>query len=117
MASLHRSFELVKEISLVSITVNPENDTPQILSDYARKFNANQKKWHFLTGDREKIHQVVIGSFKLGSIEEPVFHSTYLVLVDRFGLIRGYYDGMKQAEVNKLFKDAAALVQEKKLFK
>src|SRR3989338_10005685 len=113
MASLNRTFEEIDGITLVSITVNPEHDTPQILSQYAQKLNAIKNKWYFLTGPREKIEEIVLGSFKLGSVEEPIFHSGKLVLVDRYGYIRGYYEGTQQEEVNKIFKDAIALLKER----
>ena len=115
MASLHRTFELERDIDLVSFTVNPENDSPQALNDYAKKFNANTQKWFFLTGSREALTEVALKSFKLGDIKEPIFHSTYFTLVDRYGFIRGYYDGTQQEEVNRLFKDAARLLKESRL--
>ncbi len=112
MAALNRSFELVPEIALVSITVNPENDSAEVLKQYAQKQKANPN-WYFLTGTREDITTLAVKSFKLGDISEPIFHSTYFTLVDKNGLIRGYYDGTKQEDVNKLFKDAAMLIKEK----
>jgi len=113
MASLHRSFELVDGISLVSITVNPEFDSARVLKEYSKKYNANTKKWHFLTGAREEIKDLAVKSFKLGSIKEPVFHSPKFALVDRQGLIRGYYDGIQSGEISELFRDAALLLKEK----
>ncbi len=111
MASLNRSFELEKDIHLISFTVNPEQDSPEILSEYARRFKANTKKWHFLTGSREILTQIAVQSFKLGDIKEPIFHSAYICLVDREGRIRGYYDGMNKEEINRLFKEAAFLLK------
>lgn len=114
MASLSRAFEKVEGIHLVSITVNPEQDSPETLTRYAQTFQGNQKNWHFLTGPRETITQVAVGSFKLGDIQEPVFHSGSFPLVDSRGFIRGYYDGTKEKEVNRLFQDAVRLVKEAK---
>ena len=113
MASLFRSFELVKGVHQVSFSVNPEYDSPDILKKFAEKFKADTTKWHFLTGPREIIHELAVNSFKLGSIEEPTFHSSYFCLVDRNGYIRGYYEGINQEKVNALFKDAAKLSQER----
>lgn len=113
MAALNRSFELVKGISFVSFSVNPETDSPQILTQYAKKYTANTNRWHFLTGSREKITEIAVKSFKVGSIDEPIFHSAYFSLVDRNGLIRGYYQGTEQEAVNKLFHDTALLLKEK----
>ena len=110
MASLSRTFERVNDISLVSITVNPEQDSPEALALYARKFKG-KANWHFLTGPREAITQLAVESFKVGDIKEPVFHSALLPLVDSNGLIRGYYDGTKQEEINRLFRDAAHLAR------
>ena len=111
MASLNRSFELEKDIHLVSFTVNPEQDSPEILLEYAKKINANTKKWHFLTGSRDALTQIAVQSFKLGDIKEPIFHSAYICLVDRDGYIRGYYDGMNKEEINRLFKETSILLK------
>lgn len=111
MASLNRSFELEKDVHLVSFTVNPEQDSPQVLSEYAKKFKANTQKWHFLTGSREALTEIAVQSFKLGDIKEPIFHSSYFCLVDQEGRIRGYYEGMKKEGVNRLFKDASMLLR------
>jgi len=113
MAALHRSFELVDDVTLVSITVNPEFDSPEILQKYADKYNANTSKWRFLTGSRATIKALAVKSFKLGDIKEPVFHSAQFALVDRHGMIRGYYDGVQAGEVSDIFKDASRLIKEK----
>jgi len=113
MAALHRSFALVDDVTQVSITVNPEFDSSGVLQKYAEKYRANTSKWHFLTGTRAQITELVVKSFKLGSIEEPIFHSSKFALVDRRGLIRGYYDGVQPGEVSQLFNDTATLLREK----
>jgi len=112
MAALHRSFALMDGFAQVSITVNPEFDSSQVLKGYAKTYKANTGKWHFLTGSRDQIKELAIKSFKLGSIEEPVFHSAKFALVDRRGLIRGYYDGVQPGEVSQLFKDISKLLME-----
>ena len=112
MAALTRSFELVRAVDFVSISVNPEHDSPTVLKQYAEKYQAT-KRWHFLTGSRDVITDLAVKSFNLGDIKEPVFHSAYFSLVDRYGNIRGYYDGTKTEGLNRLFKDAAKLLKEK----
>ena len=111
MAQLHRSYVLADDVRLVSISVNPENDTPELLKTYAKKFKANTGRWLFLTGPLADIQKLVVGSFKLGKIDEPVFHSSYFTLVDREGRIRGYYDGMDKEKLARLFKDIATLLR------
>lgn len=113
MAQLYRSFQMVNGISFVSITVNPEFDTPVVLNEYAKKYGADKTKWHFLSGSRDVISRIAVEGFKLGSIEEPIFHSAKFVLVDRQLRIRGYYEGVDNEEVAKLFKNVAGLMKEK----
>ncbi len=110
MKSLYESFKLEPKMRLVSITVNPEQDTPATLKRYAKEAGADAKNWYFLTGERAVIRDLLINSFKLGDVKEPIFHSSYFALVDRAGLIRGYYDGTDDEAVAKLFKDAASLL-------
>ncbi len=112
LAALHRSYTLEKDVRMVSISVNPETDTPDVLKAYAKKYNANTDQWIFLTGPIEAIKKIAVESFKLGSVEEPVFHSPHFTLVDRDGRIRGYYDGTDTKAVSQLFKDIARLRKE-----
>lgn len=102
---LQKSFHQAERVKFVTITVNPENDSPEVLRRYAEKFEADTGQWIFLTGDRETITDLVVNSFKLGDINEPVFHSAKLTLVDGQGRIRGYYDGTSQRGVAKLLHD------------
>ncbi|MDP2654196.1 MAG: SCO family protein [Candidatus Omnitrophota bacterium] len=113
MASLYRSYELSPDVEFVSISVNPEQDTPEQLAAYAKKYKADTRKWHFLTGGRESIEGLVQNNFKLNSANDPVMHSGYFVLVDRQGRIRGYFDGTDSEKVRDLFKAIAALAREK----
>ena len=112
MAKLHRSYVLVNDVRLVSISVNPDTDTPAVLTAYAKRYKADTNKWFFLTGAETDIQKMVVGSFKLGKIDEPIFHSGYFTLVDRQGNIRGYYDGTDKDKVTQLFKDIAQLLKE-----
>ena len=116
MAELDR--ELPAEVALVSITVDPEHDTPEVLARYAERFEASQR-WSFLTGDPEAIYELSLDGFHLAvdpdpppemaSDEMPILHSTRFALVDARGRIRGYYDSMDRAEMERLARDAARL--------
>lgn len=111
MSQLARTFDQIPDVTFVSITVNPENDSPGVLKEYAEKYKYQKERWHFLTGIREEITDLVLNSFKLGSIEEPIFHSPHFALVDRQGWIRGYYDGTDKDKMKQLFKDINVLLK------
>lgn len=116
MSELQKPLEKT-DIHLVSFTVDPEKDTPEVLREYAGKVHAQPKRWDFLTGPREAIHSVSRDGFKLGlsdGAEEDggPTHTTRFVLVDRHGTIRGYYDALAPDSVTKLLADANHLFRE-----
>ncbi|MBI3829966.1 MAG: SCO family protein [Planctomycetes bacterium] len=107
----------VQDIRLVSFTLDPENDTPQVLKLYGERFGADPNKWLFLTGDKEKIQQLATQGFKLSALEGQdgvIVHSTHFVLVDNLSRIRGYYAGTDADALNKLRDDIEKLIQEAK---
>lgn len=110
--------QLPPGVQLVSVSVDPEHDTPEVLAAYAEKYEAGDD-WHFLTGSREVIYPLIRGGFKLGvqpadpeeegSSAEPITHSTRFVLVDAQGGIRGYYDAFDKAALGRLLRDVRRL--------
>jgi protein SCO1/2 len=116
MSELQKPLEKT-DIHLVSFTVDPEKDTPEVLQAYAERLHADAKRWDFLTGSRPAIYSLAQNGFKLavanGADEGgmPV-HSTRIVLVDRRGVIRGYYDALAPDAVTKLVADANHLFRE-----
>ena len=108
MAAIHHIFSKYVDVRMVSISVNPENDTPRALKAYSKKFNANER-WIFLTGLRADIQKLAVESFKMGDMKEIIFHSSLFVLVDRKGRIRGYYDGTDPERIEQLKKDLPAV--------
>lgn len=66
MARLQRDFADEPDLLLVSITVDPEHDTPEVLRAYAARFGAGEERWWFLTGPREAIYRLAIDGFRLG---------------------------------------------------
>jgi cytochrome oxidase Cu insertion factor (SCO1/SenC/PrrC family) len=101
----------------VSFTVDPEYDTPAVLAAYARDHGIQDDRWLFLTGDPGTMRTLVHDGFKLaventGTAEEPIVHSTRLVLVDRRGRVRGYYEAFEEEAVGKLLSDLRAVMRE-----
>lgn len=103
-----------KQVRFVSITVDPDHDTPEVLSAYARKYDADTQRWSFLTGPLAQIEETVVAGFKI-HIGEPkpnasdptlidIMHGEHFVLVDAEGTIRGYYRA-EAAELDELAAD------------
>jgi protein SCO1/2 len=115
MSELQKPLEKT-DIHLVSFSVDPEKDTPEVLRAYAEKLHAQPSRWDFLTGPRSEIYALTRDGFKLdisdGSDETGLRHSTLVVLVDRRGVIRGYYDALAPDAVTKLLADANHLLRE-----
>ena len=114
-------------VRFVSITVDPERDTPPVLRNYAEHFSADPDLWLFLTGDKAATVRLAQEGFKLGIGEEAnppdvvkktgeekeLFHSNRLILIDRKAQIRGYYSGIDAEAMVRLRRDLKTLLTEK----
>ncbi len=87
------------DVRIVSFSIAPEMDTPEVLRKYAARFHASEDHWFFLTGEREKIYNLArdIFQFTVKKVDDPTdpnayIHNTRIALVDRDGIIRGSYD-------------------------
>jgi protein SCO1/2 len=105
------------DVQLVSFSVDPEKDTPEVLRKYADNLHADPNRWTFLTGPKSAIYKLSHDGFKLaisdgGDAEGIPVHSTRLVLVDRRGQIRGYYDAVGVDAITKLVADTTHLLRE-----
>jgi len=107
---------LGQAVALVTYTVDPDTDTPEVLFKHARKYEANPFVWTFLTGTQQQLNDVIVGGFKLAKGERKqdqglfdIAHSDRLVLVDREGKVRGYYP-TDENSINKLMIDVGLLV-------
>ena len=119
MAKLQHQYATKPDFQLVSFTVDPERDTPQALTRYATKFQADGKRWYFLTGPKERIVRLVQEEFHLAvatfaSDAQPacvIGHSPRFVLVDKEARIRGYYDSRESEALVRLKNDIDSLVK------
>jgi len=105
---------LPQSVQLVSISVDPERDTPAVLAQYASRQGAQPGRWHFVTGEKAAIQRLTLQGFHLGYAEggpkeEPIVHSVRLILVDRQGEIRGRYDGTDPVSLDHLIQEAQEL--------
>jgi protein SCO1 len=95
------------DFNLISITVDPERDTPEILSKYADAFSADRGNWHFLTGDRGEIYSLIQEGFKMpvGEIKPgDILHTNRFVMIDPEGNYIDSFLGMNDEEFAKLKK-------------
>src|SRR5688572_13344424 len=114
MAQLQKQFPA--DVHLVSFSVDPERDTPAVLKQYAATFKADESRWHFLTGPKDKVVQLV-GEMKMPygesrNPDEPILHSDKLTLIDAEGNVREHYDSKDEEKLKKLVGDARALADE-----
>ena len=116
MSELQKPLEKT-DVHLVSFSVDPEKDTPEVLRGYAEKLQAEPARWDFLTGPKSTIYKLSHDGFKLavsdGTDAEGIpVHSTRMVLVDRHGQFRGYYDAAEADAMTKLVADTNHLLRE-----
>lgn len=106
------------KVQLVSISVDPARDTPDVLHKYAETAHADPEQWHFLTGPQQAIEDAVVRGFKLAVVREKddaqvdgfaIVHGTKFVLVDGKRQIRGYYDSNDAQSLQQLRHDVGAL--------
>lgn len=97
-------------VTFVSITVDPETDTPEILRKYADHYGADPQGWLFLTGTLPQIKQLAEQSFQVSV--ERVTHSDRLILIDRTGRVRGTYRGTDPQEVTRFKQRLGELVED-----
>ena len=116
LSALQEKFSNVADVRLVSISTDPEKDSPEVLQEYANRFKAGAN-WLFFTGEKQAIFSLANKGFKLSVTEErnnpePITHSTKLVLVDRAGVVRGFYEGIGADDSARLVTDVDRLRKE-----
>ncbi|MFN0032289.1 MAG: SCO family protein [Flavobacteriales bacterium] len=108
---------LENEVMFLSHTVKPEEDTPEVLMNYANSIGADLTSWHFVTGNADDIYDLaqqgyMLTAFPSDTAQGGVFHTDKFTLVDNEMHIRGYYDGTSTQSVDQLFDDLKTLLQE-----
>jgi protein SCO1/2 len=102
MKSLQDLLPPTSKAKLVTLTTDPDNDTPSVMKKYADRFGADTNRWTFLTGTKREIAALGSGSLKLSSVpvkldeqKDPVdlfIHGTYFVIVDKHSRLRGVFE-------------------------
>ncbi len=115
MQRLQTDLADLKSLRLVSFSVDPERDTPEVLRTYGERYDADPQRWLFLTGPMDRIYDIAIKGFKI-TVEAArenyqIIHDTRFILVDAEGAIRGYYDSASAEDLQRLRQDASELVR------
>ncbi len=120
MAKLLESYD-AKVLGALSISVDPEKDSPAVLREYRSRNQIESGTWTFLTGSRQSIFDLCRDGFKLPVVADPsnqdmpILHSDKFALIDGEGHIRGYYESESEIDTQQIVKNVGALLREKNL--
>lgn len=119
MIEVQKAFLNNPKVLILSHSVTPETDSVPVLKKYAIKEGVIDTKWNLVTGDKKDIYSMARKSYlavKLGKPEElyDMVHTENFVLVDADRHVRGFYDGTKKEEVQKLIEDIKWLLEDDK---
>ena len=94
-------------IHFLSFTVDPERDTPEQLQGYAKQLGVNESRWDFVTGSKSQLYALARHCFELDSNvvdneHEDFIHTQQIVVLDRQGFVRGYFDGTSASAMDSL---------------
>ena len=98
-------------VRIVSFTVDPKRDTPPVLAEYSRHFEAIPGRWFFLTGNMAALQKLGREDFKLNDVDGSLDHSERFALVDGAWQIRGYYQTTEKDAIPRLIADAKQLLK------
>ena len=110
--------KLLDQVRLVSLSIDGGHDSPEVMTTFANAYGADPDFWKFLTGEREVVWPLIQDGLKLPVEPGPpgdegnLLHSGRLVLIDRTGVIRGYYDGLSESGRIELISDLRRLVSQ-----
>jgi protein SCO1/2 len=121
LARVQDAFLDKDDVLFVSHTVDPQYDTPEILKKYAIKNDAIDGKWYFVTGDKGELYKMALKGYfipvsdasvynkAITNPDEAFIHSEKMILVDKEGVIRGFYDGTDSKEIDRLMVEIKIL--------
>lgn len=124
MRQLQEALPSDKPVKLISMTADPQFDTPSVFKKYEQKYGADENRWWFLTGPKSEINRLAVESLKLVVYEKKpeerdiptdlFLHSTRFVLVDQEGRVRGWFDGEKDETKGEILRAVQNLLREQK---
>lgn len=127
LKEVQQQFNGMKDFGIASITINPANDTPEVLKIHRNELGIASENWHFLTGDKDYIYKIANKGFNMYAAQNSKVnggfeHSGLFALIDKEGNIRCrkdnfgnpilYYDGLEKSGVKAIIEDIKLLLQE-----
>ncbi len=116
MLKVYKSINGVSDVAILSHTIDPSHDTPEVLLKYATDLGVTGRQWLFLTGPKSDIYGIAKSYFVAanedGAAPGGFIHSGAFTLVDREKRVRGVYDGTDETKVKKLIDDIQTLRKE-----
>jgi len=117
LEDVQRAFADNPNVVLLSHTVDPDFDSVAVLNTYAKVHGALQGKWYFLTGEKSELYKHASEGYKIVASEEATgpdafVHSDRIVLLDKNGYIRGYYNGTDSMQVDTLILETKIVLSE-----
>ena len=114
---VYKQFANREDIMILSHTVSPEEDSVNVLMEYAKLHGVKDKKWLFLTGEKKHLYDMARTSYLLNAEEgngdeNDFIHTQNFALVDKEKHLRGFYDGTDSIEVSRLITDINLLLEE-----
>lgn len=104
------------DVRIVSLSLDPQTDTPSVLSRFAANYSADARRWLFLTGEQEQLERLIDASFlprmpgvSRGPLAGKFLGTGRVVLVDASGQVRGSFDGMDPVSVDAIARSVAGL--------
>ena len=122
MSELQSALPQTQPVKLLSLTADPEFDTPEVLRTYGEKFGAAPERWQFLTGKKLDVYRLATKGLLLAvddvkaeertSPNDLFVHSTHFVVVDKLGRVRGAFDGTEPSSQQKVLEATHMLLRE-----
>ena len=124
MGELQAALPSSEPVQLVSLTADPEFDTPEVLKKYGERAGASPDRWQFLTGKKLDVYRLATKGLLLAvdeikadertSPDDLFVHSTLFVIVDSQGRVRGSFDGTEASSRSKILAAIRTLLKEKR---
>ena len=127
LKEVQQNFTGIKDFGIASITINPDNDTAEVLKKHREELGITSENWNFLTGDKDYIYKIANKGFNMYAAQNSKVnggfeHSGLFALIDKNGVIRCrkddfgnpilYYDGLEKSGVKAIIEDIKLLLQE-----